>query len=490
MQFQQLLEGMEVLAVVGDPTVDIADLTHDSRRVRPGSCFACVRGAVTDGHLHAPEAVDRGAVALIAERPLGLGVTEARVNDVRRVLGPAAARLRGHPSRALRCLGVTGTNGKTTTTYLLAAIASSAGDRVGLVGTTGVRIDGRIEPPIRTTPEATDLQALLAEMRDSGVGTVAMEVSSHALAQHRVDDMWFAATCFTNLSHDHLDYHGTLEAYFEAKASLFSPDRTAEAVLNADDVFGARLAQRCRAMGISTTTYGLDAADADVRAVDVETDRDGSRFTVTRSDGEPFGVETSLWGRINVVNALAAVATSLAVGFEPAAVQAGLASMTVIPGRFERIDMGQPFTVLVDYAHTPEALTAALGVARMLAEPQRVIAVFGCSGDRDREKRPVMGSIAAHGADVMVVTADDTRSEDPAAIAAAIVGGTSSGGAEVRIELDRRRAINEACALARAGDVVLIMGRGDEARQLKVPAPVPFDDRAVAREELESLAWS
>jgi UDP-N-acetylmuramoyl-L-alanyl-D-glutamate--2,6-diaminopimelate ligase len=484
-QLEELLTGVEVVALRGDGRVDIVDLTHDSRRVRPGACFACVVGARDDGHRHAPAAVAAGAVALLVQRPLGAGVTEAEVPDVRRALGPAASTLHGHPSRAMRCLGVTGTNGKTTTTYLLEAIARAAGERVGVVGTTGAWVDDVHLELAHTTPEATDLQALLGHMRDDGVGTVAMEVSSHALAQHRVDGTWFACAGFTNLSHDHLDFHHTMDEYFEAKARLFTPDRAGAAAVNVDDAFGQTLVARARGLALPTITFGLDAPDADIGADDVELDGRGAAFTLRDRRGDrSAAVRVSLVGRPNLMNALTAAAMTIAADLPFDAVAAGLSHPLVVPGRLEAVDAGQPFTVLVDYAHAPDALASTLQTARELAGSGRVIVVFGCGGDRDREKRPLMGRAAADAADVAIVTSDNPRSEPAEAIAREVVAGMSDARARVVTDLDRRAAITRALSEAGTGDVVVIAGKGHETGQTTGDLTLPFDDRVVAREEL------
>jgi UDP-N-acetylmuramoyl-L-alanyl-D-glutamate--2,6-diaminopimelate ligase len=482
-----LLDGITPLVLDGDPDVDVRAVEYDSRRVRPGACFACMPGLHTDGHAYAPDAVASGAVALLVERPLGLGVVEARVPDVRRVLGPVAARIVGDPSRALRCIGVTGTNGKTTTTYLLHAIAGAAGERAGLIGTTGARVGDRVLSTGFTTPEAPDLQSLLAAMRDEGVTTVAMEVSSHALAQHRVDGTRFAAACFTNLSQDHLDYHGTLEAYFEAKARLFVPERCAIAVTNVDDPYGREIARRAAAAGIEVVTYARDDPSADLGVTAVAHGPAGTDVEfVDRRAAERAATTLGLLGPVNVENALAAAATARALGTPLATVAAGLAAAPVVPGRLERIDAGQPFTVLVDYAHTPDALARAVEAARALAGGRRVAVVFGCGGDRDPEKRVPMGAAAA--GDLVVVTSDNPRSEDPAAIAAAAAAGVRSAGRVPVVELDRRTAIALALEWAAGGDVVLIAGKGHESGQTTAGETVPFDDRVVARELLEARA--
>ena len=449
-------------------------------------------GATTDGHLHAPDAVASGARSLLVERHLDLDVAQVRVSKVRGALGPFAATFFRHPSRSLRCLGVTGTNGKTTTTYLLESIADAAGERVGVIGTVGARIDGVVVPGERTTPEAPELQALLGRMRDEELSTVAMEVSSHALHQHRVDGTWFEAACFTNLSHDHLDYHGTIEAYFEAKAQLFATNRTAVAIVNGDDRHGVALAARARATGLVTRTFGVapgaTAPDADFVAERVEMGEHGARFVLTdRAAGRTAPVRSSLEGRFNVSNSIAAAATALATGLSFEATVAGLEAPIAVPGRFERVDSGQPFIVVVDYAHTPDALGAVLETARALAaNGAKVITVFGCGGERDHEKRPVMGSVAGGASDLVVLTSDNPRSEPADAIAEAVVSGLRDTRTMFIVELDRRAAIRVALAQAHGGDVVVIAGKGHEPGQTVGDVTRPFDDRQVAREELEA----
>ena len=489
-RMQALLADVEVTRLRGDPGVDVVAVTHDSRQVGRGAMFACIVGERADGHEHAGDAVDAGAVALLVERPLGLPVTEAEVPSVRAALGPVAARFHGDPSTSLHCLGVTGTNGKTTTTYLLEAIARAAGQRVGLIGTTGARIDGRSLSLQRTTPEASELQALLARMRDGGVVSVAMEVSSHALAQHRVDGTHFAAACFTNLSHDHLDFHGDVDAYFDAKARLFDPAFTSVAAVNVDDAHGRRLAERSRRAGVDVVTYSLEDREADVSARDVTLDITGTTFMLTDARAARVDrVRCALLGRHNVANALAAAATARAVDMPFDAVVAGLAGVEVVPGRLEQVDAAQPFVVLVDYAHTPDALDHALGAARDLAGPHRVLVVVGCGGDRDRAKRPAMGEVASRAADVAIITSDNPRSERQADIADAMVVG-ATGRARLLVELDRRAAIRASFVEAKPGDVVVIAGKGHETGQTAGGVTVPFDDRTVAREELGAGPWS
>jgi UDP-N-acetylmuramoyl-L-alanyl-D-glutamate--2,6-diaminopimelate ligase len=472
--------------VDGVPAVDVSSVVSDSRAAGPGSLFCCIRGRVTDGHRYAADAVGAGAVALLVEEWLPIDVPQARVASVRSVLGPLAARFQGEPSFAMRTLGVTGTNGKTTTTYLIESIAAAAGDATGVIGTVGARIGDQPMPNAHTTPEATDLQMMLAAMRDSGVATVAMEVSSHALDQHRVDGTHYTATCFTNLTHDHLDYHRTIDAYFESKARLFTPLFTHRAAVHVGDAHGEELARRAAARELVVMRFAIDHAEADVTARRIELGPDGTTFELAACNGRPVPVRTPLVGPFNVVNALAAATTALLAGFELDAIAAGLAAPLVVPGRMERIDAGQDFTVFVDYAHTPDALAAAITAARGVAGAGgRVIVVFGCGGDRDRAKRPVMGEIAARAADLAIVTSDNPRSEDPVAILDDIVRGIPRGRPVERV-LDRRAAIYDAVAAADAGDVVLVAGKGHEPGQIVGDRIEPFDDRTVAREAIEA----
>lgn len=496
MRLRDLLGGLSVPEWDGDPSVEVTAVTHDSRRVVPGALFCCVPGATVDGHDYAAAAVAAGARSLLVERFVepefdsgidsGVHVAQARVASVRAAMGPVASRFYGDPSRSLRCLGVTGTNGKTTTTYLLESIIDAAGERAGVIGTIGARVDGVQVPGPHTTPEAPDLQALLARMRDAGVQTVAMEVSSHALTQHRVDGTHFAAACFTNLTHDHLDFHGSTDAYFEAKARLFTAERIAAAAGNLDDPFGAEILDRCRRQALPTVSFGF-ARSARLTALDVSYDIEGSRFVLCdREEGQQAPIALTLLGEFNVANALAAAATALAGGFEFDDVVEGLHRPLVVPGRLERVDAGQGFTVLVDYAHTPDALARALDAARSLAPAGRVLAVFGCGGDRDIEKRPLMGASAASGADFVVITSDNPRSEDPESITDAIVSGWR-GGTRFVVDLDRRSAIRRALSDAEPDDVVLVAGKGHEAGQTADGITIPFDDRVVVRDELEAL---
>jgi UDP-N-acetylmuramoyl-L-alanyl-D-glutamate--2,6-diaminopimelate ligase len=393
-----------------------------------------------------------------------------------------AAELAGNPSRALAVVGVTGTNGKTTSAFLLHAVLEAAGHRTGLLGTIEARIGGVVEPVAHTTPESPDLQALLARMRDVGDTACAMEVSSHALAQRRVAGMRFAAALFTNLTRDHLDYHADVEEYYLAKRALFvRPDGEGAdppGAANLDDAYGRRLAAESGAMGFAVER------PADVRAVDVEHSREGFRATMRTPRGE-FGVQSPLRGRFNVENVTGVVAAGELLGLDHDAVARGIVAVAGVPGRFESVDAGQPFDVFVDYAHTPDSLENVLREARMLvADGQRLVVVFGCGGDRDRGKRPQMGALAASLADVAIVTSDNPRSEDPDEIIDEIRTGMGSGSADIVIEADRRRAIERAAEVAAAGDVVVIAGKGHERGQERNGVVSPFDDREVAREVL------
>jgi UDP-N-acetylmuramoyl-L-alanyl-D-glutamate--2,6-diaminopimelate ligase len=467
--------------VDGDP--DVRAVVHDTSDVGPGSLFCCVRGTHVDGHRLAGQAVAEGAVALVVDHPLALAVPQVVVPDVRRAMGPLAAAFWDNPSHDLVVVGVTGTSGKTTVTHLLCPVFEAAGlASCAIIGT----LSGA-----RTTPEATELQAMLAAERDRSSpgagagevarrGAVAMEVSSHGLALHRVDGTRFAVAVFTNLSQDHLDFHLTMDDYFAAKATLFTPAYTDRAVVCADDPRGRELLARLGEgrSGVRASAYSL--ADAE----DLTLSPAGASF---RWRGEQ--IRLALAGRFNVTNALAAGAAAEALGIEPAAVARGLSAATPVPGRFEAIDGGQSFTVLVDYAHKPDALDKALLAARELVSGGgRLLVVFGCGGDRDVAKRPLMGEVAARLADRVILTSDNPRSEDPQAIIDDIRAGIpGDAGGAVAVEPDRRRAIERALAEAGPGDVVVIAGKGHEATQTIGGTVRPFDDGQVARTALAAL---
>jgi UDP-N-acetylmuramoyl-L-alanyl-D-glutamate--2,6-diaminopimelate ligase len=452
--------------------VDVKAITFDSQAVASGTMYCCVPGQRFDGHDFAPAAVAAGATALLVRRPLDLPVAQVVVEDVRAAVGPLADALYGHPSRAVTVIGVTGTNGKTTTTHLLEAIYRAAGRPAASIGT----LSGT-----RTTPEAPVLQATLARLRDEGREVVAMEVSSHALVQHRVDAVAFAAAVFTNLTQDHLDYHATMEDYFAAKRRLFESGRAAVAVVNVDDPWGRRLRNELQARRQETgeaapVPFSLDDLDELVIGAD------GSRF---RWRGHEVALR--LGGRFNVRNALAAATTAATLGVDGPSIVAGLEAVDSVRGRFEPVKAGQPFTVLVDYAHTPDGLEQALASARELTgSGGRVIVVFGAGGDRDRGKRPLMGAAASRYADYAVVTSDNPRSEDPQRIIEEVVAGANSN-AELEVEVDRARAIEGALRVAQPGDVVVIAGKGHERVQEMAGRVVAFDDAEVARQALLRL---
>jgi UDP-N-acetylmuramoyl-L-alanyl-D-glutamate--2,6-diaminopimelate ligase len=455
----------------------LAGATSDSRSVTPGSLFFCIPGGQDDGHRHAADAVAAGAAALVVERWLALDVPQAKVVSVRAAIGPMSAVVFGRPADHLTTIGVTGTNGKTTCTYLLEAILRAAGLTPGVIGTTGARIDGSPVAIDRTTPEAPDLHRLLARMRGDGVRAVAMEVSSHALAQRRTDGLRFDAAIFTNLSQDHLDYHGTMEAYFDVKARLFTPEHAGLAVVGVDDAYGRRL---IGSVAIPLITYAV-ASDADLRATDVAVGPDGSSFSV---DG--VHIRTALRGAFNVDNCLAALAAARAIGLDLGRAAAAVATVEGVPGRMEVIEGEHGFGVVVDYAHTPDSIRVVLRGARSLAAG-RVLVVFGCGGERDRAKRPSMGTAATSTADLTVITSDNPRSEDPIAIIDEILPGAAAGGGPYVVEPDRRAAIRLALHEARPGDVVVVAGKGHERLQEIGGSTIPFDDRTVVREELAAL---
>lgn len=448
------------LELRGDPTATVLGATHDSHAVGPGMLFCCVRGAHADGHDYAGDAVAAGASALLVDRPLDMDVTQLVASDVRTVMGEVAAEVYRHPDRELSVIGVTGTNGKTTTVTLIGHVLGAAGRPTEVIGTlTGVR----------TTPEATDLQSRLRGAVEQGRAAVAMEVSSHALALHRVDGVHFAVAVFTNLGADHLDFHGTPERYFEAKARLFEEGRAAVAVIDVGTPHGRLLE--------ATTSLPVVSVSVD-ESGELHCGPDGSRFT-----WRGRRVHLPLLGRHNVVNALLAAEACVAVGVDEGAVVDALASAPVPPGRFEVMSTDAPFTVVVDFAHTPDALRAAIEAARGIGSGT-VSVVFGCGGDRDPAKRPRMGAVADELADAVTLTSDNPRSEDPSHIIAAVRDGMVR--LEPTIIVDRREAIHAAIAAAQPGDVVLIAGKGHETTQIIGDSVLPFDDREVAAEALTS----
>jgi UDP-N-acetylmuramoyl-L-alanyl-D-glutamate--2,6-diaminopimelate ligase len=466
----------------GAPAVDIAGLAYDNRTVGPRDLFFCVRGFSRDGHDFGPDAIARGAAALVVDHLLDLDVPQVVVDDVRRSMAPVAAAFYGHPTATLNLVGVTGTNGKTTTAYLVRSLLEAAGRQTGLLGTVKSVIGGSEFEVQRTTPEAIDLQRSFRQMLDGGDVACVMEVSSHALDLGRVDSSQFAAGVFTNLTQDHLDFHPTMEDYFQAKRKLFTDVGARRAIINLDDPYGARLAADPEITDV--VTFALDDVGADYRATDLRTDLNGSSFTLHTPDGVD-AVRSPLRGRFNVYNVLAAVAAArtLEVPFDRAI--AAVQGAGQVPGRFETVDEGQPFAVLVDYAHTPDSLENVLLAARNLTQG-RLLVVFGAGGDRDRSKRPLMGEIAARLADDVYVTSDNPRSEDPGAIIEEILNGI---GRPVQHNVDRRAAIDAAIAAAGPGDVVVIAGKGHEqGQEFADGRKIPFDDVTVARDALRTAA--
>jgi UDP-N-acetylmuramoyl-L-alanyl-D-glutamate--2,6-diaminopimelate ligase len=460
--------------------VVVTSLSYDSRTVVPGALFFCVSGFERDGHEFASEAVAAGAAALVVERPLGLGVPELLVPSVREAMPGLAARFHGDPSASLRVVGVTGTNGKTTTAFLVRALLEASGERCALLGTVKSVIGGREAQLGRTTPEAVDLQAAFAAMVRAGDRACAIEVSSHALELHRADATHFAAAIFTNLTQDHLDFHPSMEHYFAAKRRLLELGPRI-AVVNVDDPYGRRLAARFP----DAATFALDG-DADYTARRISFTLAGASFVLGTAAGE-IELRSPLPGRFNVANVVGAVAAVHRLGVSLGVIAGALPGIAPVPGRFQPVDEGQPFAVLVDYAHTPDSLENVLRAARSLTRG-RLVCVFGCGGDRDRGKRPQMGRIAGELADLVVVTSDNPRSEDPAAIVAEVLAGAGDA-ASAHAVVDRRAAIVEGIGLAGPGDVVVIAGKGHEqGQELAAGRKLPFDDVEVAREALRALA--
>jgi UDP-N-acetylmuramoyl-L-alanyl-D-glutamate--2,6-diaminopimelate ligase len=474
---ERLIAATSPTEVVGGAPVEVEDLAYDTRALRPGALYFCVPGERADGHDFAADAVERGAVALVVERPVDVHVPQLLVPDARTAMALAADEFFGHPTQELQVAGVTGTNGKTTSAFVLHSVLQAAGRRPGLLGTVETRIGGERRPAVRTTAEAIDLQRAFRAMLDAGDRSCAMEATSHGSELGRMRGVRFAVLLFTNLTQDHLDFHGTMERYFDAKRRLFTDaDPPPPAVVNVSDEYGRRLADELRERGTPLVTFGLTEG-ADVCADEVESTDAGIRL---RTGG--VEIQSSLRGRFNVENLLGVVAAARVLEVEDDAIVGGIAVAPRVPGRFEGVEEGQPFAVLVDYAHTPDSLENVLRTARELTA-NRLVCVFGCGGDRDRGKRPIMGRVAKELADVAIVTSDNPRSEDPLAIIGEIVAGADG----FEIEPDRRAAIAHAIELADAGDVVVIAGKGHEQGQETGGRTLPFDDRAVAREVLRRL---
>ena len=490
--------GAVLVAGVGPVDAAVTGVTHDSAAVLPGDLYAALPGTHTHGARFADRAVAAGAVGVltdeagrsIVDAAGSLGTPVLVVGDPRAELGDVASWIYGEPSKQLRVLGVTGTNGKTTTSYLLDAGLRAAGQKTGLVGTIETRIGEWVAPSARTTPEAPDLQALLAVMVERGVGSVSMEVSSHALALHRVDGTAFEVVAFSNLSQDHLDFHADLDDYFNAKARLFTPQFARAGVVNVDDEHGRRLLGLVGTAEIPLTTVSATTRNAQWWLSDVSRGPDNGTEFVVHGPDVVTSVSIRLPGSFNIANALLAFVTLVVAGIDPHAAARGIADVLVVPGRMEAVSVSQPFTALVDYAHTPDAVVTLLTTLRPTTTG-RLIVVLGCGGDRDRAKRPLMGAAAARLADVAVLTSDNPRSEDPDKILAAMHEGAMRVAPEQRgeviVELDRLTAIQIAVSQARAGDVVVVAGKGHEQGQEVGGVVYPFDDRTVLRAELAAL---
>jgi len=494
MTFQHLLDGAEVLAQTGNP--DVSSVEYDSRQVKPGSVFVAMRGETSDGNRFIDRAIEAGAVAVVTDsvaEPHREEVAWAVVPHGRRALARLSANFYKRPAERLAVMGITGTNGKSTTAFLIEAILTAAGRKSALIGTIEYHVAGRICPAPHTTPEALELARIFNDALGHGATDVVMEVSSHALAQQRVFGIPFDVAIFTNLTRDHLDYHRTMEEYFAAKQALFEgcgTDAPRVAVTNLDDEHGAKLAGFSRKHGSSVLTYGWDRGD--FHATNVDISPRGSRFDVITPQ-EKIPVFSPLIGRVNIYNILAAAAACYARACDPKAIAGGIDSLTHVPGRFQRVDCGQPFTVVVDYAHTDDALRNLTALARDFvtrADPRgRVLTLFGCGGDRDRAKRPLMGEAAGRGSDFVVLTSDNPRREDPLAIINDALVGLQKTGVAYRVLVDRRKAIALAIGEARPGDIVLLAGKGHEKVQVTREGSLPFDDVEVAREALRAAGF-
>jgi UDP-N-acetylmuramoyl-L-alanyl-D-glutamate--2,6-diaminopimelate ligase len=476
MRLAELVADLPGARVVGDGSVGVKELAYDSRKVEPGTLFCCVVGEKSDGHQFGVRAVEDGAVALVVERELTeVDVPQVIVSDSRAAMAPLAARFYGDPTAELRVVGVTGTNGKTTTAFLIHEVLKAAEYPCGLLGTVKQIVGGVEKEVVRTTPEAIELQSTFRQMLDGGDEACAMEVSSHAMTLHRADAIHFEVAIFTNLTQDHLDFHADMEDYFLAKRKLFEAGPKT-AIVNVDDPYGRRLAEEFECL-----TFSAEGAAADYSARDVSFDAGGARFRVGEME-----LRTGLPGHFNVANALGAFAAAEAMGVGAEIAAAGLARAARVPGRFEPIDEGQGFSVLVDYAHTPDSLENVLRAARRLTGG-RLISVFGAGGDRDRDKRPKMGRAGAELSDLAIVTSDNPRSEDPEAIVAEVAAG-AEGVPRLQVVVDRREAIALALGRAEPGDTVVIAGKGHEqGQEFEAGRKIPFDDREVAREELWKL---
>jgi len=494
MTFQHLLDGAEFLSQSGN--AEVTGVEYDSRRVKPGCVFVAMRGETSDGNGFIDQAIQAGAVAVVTDSSSEMprqGVAWAVVPHGRRALARVSANFYRRPAERIAITGITGTNGKSTTAFLIEAILAAAGRKSALIGTIEYHVAGQVYPAPHTTPEALELARIFNQALGQGATDAVMEVSSHALAQERVYGVPFDVAVFTNLTRDHLDYHKTMEEYFAAKRVLFEgcgTDPPRAAVTNLDDEYGAKLAEFSRKRSAVVLTCGWERGDFHAENVDI-TPR-GTRLDLVTSE-EKIAVFSPMIGRVNVYNILAAAAACYARGCDARAIAGGIASLSHVPGRFERVDCGQPFTVVVDYAHTDDALRNLTALAREFVSRSgakgRVLTVFGCGGDRDRAKRPMMGEAAGRGSDFVVLTSDNPRSEDPLAIINDALVGLQKTGVKYTVEPDRRKAIALAVGEARPGDIVLLAGKGHEKVQVMREGALPFDDVAVARERLRAAGF-
>jgi len=495
MRLKELLKNLKSYKIKGSEEAEIFDIQYDSRNVGNGSVFVAIKGEKTDGNRFVPNVISMGAAAVVTDSPSpyllslmergGLRVAIIQVPNAREALARTSAAFYGGPASKLKLVGITGTNGKTTTSFLVESVLREAGLNPGVIGTINYRYAGKVLPAPNTTPESLDLQRLLRDMVDSGVKAVVMEVSSHALSQDRVSGLTFDAGVFTNLTQDHLDYHGTMEAYFDAKARLFTDfiEEGKAAVINMDDSKGEELSKRAagRVIGYS----GMGKGGVNIYPEDVTLGVDGIRGTFATPSGK-VKIKSSLIGEFNLYNILAAVGAGVGLGLSVEVIERGITALKSVPGRLEIVDAGQPFTILVDYAHTPDALERVLSTIRDLTG-KRIITVFGCGGDRDSGKRPIMGRIAAEYSNVVIVTSDNPRTEDPLKIIEDITGGIRKEAMSIEVIPGRREAIGKAISLAEKGDVVLLAGKGHEDYQIIGEEKIHFDDREEARKAVQAV---
>ncbi len=483
MQLKELLVDVPgILETQGDMSINIDSLVTDSRAQSQNGLFFCISGLRVDAHRFAPQAQQNGCIALVVERLLDLPLAQIRVENVRSAMAYMASAFYGHPSRELRMVGVCGTKGKTTTSYLMKAVLEAAGLKTGLIGTTGNMIGGKHLPSNMTTPDPVELHKVLRQMADEGVEAVSMEVSAHAVDMHRLDGVVFEAACYTNLSQDHLDYFGTMEKYFEAKKSFFMHDAVKNAALNVDEPTSEKIRKD---LSIPCLTFGI-SADADVFARDIEITENGVAFTIRLQGLEEMPIAMHLTGMFNVYNALAAASLAMIMGIDQNAIRKGLESIQNVPGRVEVLDTQTPYKVILDYAHSPDALENVLNTVRAFTKA-RLIALVGCGGDRDHGKRPMMGEIVGRMADFSILTSDNPRSEDPNAILLSIEEGMKQTDGEYVVIENRREAIRYALEMGREGDVIILAGKGNETYQEIMGVKRPFDEKVIVQELLAEM---